>query len=801
MPQTAEHPRGAKYGRIGDSIPRVEDLRLLMGQGRYTDDVVSSGCSHLVFIRSPHAHARIRSIDATAALKIPGVAVMTGADLQAAGVRPILNPRDSLGAGYPSFTDELIIPPWHALAVGKARHVGDAVALVVAPTEIGARDAAETVRVDYDLLEPVIEIEDAARAGAPLVWDEIRGNQLFAIEAGDKSATDAAFARAAEVVEVEVINNRVIIHFMEPRGCIASYDATTGRLVLNVGSQGVHQQAIRVAHSLNLPLERVQLMTGDVGGGFGGRSTTYPEYIACAYVAYKLGHPVRWRATRSECFVSDIQARDHVTKGAMAFDNDGRIIGLRVHGRCNMGAHLGPRQPSSTVGNVIRMLVGAYAVPAACLDFKGYVSNTVPINVYRGVGRLEDIYLVERLMDLAARRFGVDRAEIRRRNLVEPSAMPFTTPTGMVYDCGDFPRLMEAALRYSDWAGFPARKAEAARRGRLRGIGITYVVEGSGGVAEEYAVAEAKPDGTIVVGTGAQSQGQGHETTFAQLVADTMDVPFDKVRILAGDTDKIAYGWGTFASRSMIKAGGAAFDALQLLIAEGRTRAADRLEVSEQDIVYTGGRYVVEGTDLSVTIGELASERRLMADKLHRNENISWPNGCHVCELEVDPQTGALSLERYIAVDDVGRAVNPKIVDGQTMGAVVQGLGQALFEHCVFDRASGQLLSGSLMDYALPRAGDVPNIETWNDDIPTQTNSLGVKGAGEAGIVAAPCAAISALLDALTPLGVTHIDMPATPSRIWTAIKQARPTKTGDSDHPHKARLGRFRRRADRVSC
>ena len=543
MLQNSSSPGSAKVGRIGDSIPRVEDLRLLTGHGRYTDDVVSSGCSFLAFVRSPHAHARIREIDATAALKLPGVTVMTGADLDAAGVKPIFNPPDSLGVGFPSFTDELVIPPWRALAVGKVRHVGEAVALVIALTESGARDAAEAVQVDYDPLRPVIEIEDAEKAGAPLVWEEIRGNRLFAIEAGDKPATKAAFARATQVVEIEVVNNRVIVNFMEPRSCIASCEPGTHRLQVHIGSQGVHQQAIRIAHALNLPLERVRVTTSDVGGGFGGRSTTYPEYIACAYAAYKLGRTVRWCATRSEFFVSDIQARDHVTQGAMAFDHDAKIIGLRVEGRCNMGAHIGPRQPASTVGNIIRMLVGAYAVPVAYLDFKGYVSNTVPINVYRGVGRLEDIYLVERLMDLAASRFGIDRAEIRRRNLVKPSAMPFTTPTGGAYDCGDFPRLMQSALQYVDWAGFQARKADAAKRGRLRGIGVAYIIEGAGGIAQEYAVAEAKPDGTIVVGTGAQSQGQGHETTFAQLVAETMDVPFDKVRIVAGDTDKIAHGW------------------------------------------------------------------------------------------------------------------------------------------------------------------------------------------------------------------------------------------------------------------
>jgi aerobic carbon-monoxide dehydrogenase large subunit len=768
---------GAGFGRIGDSIPRVEDWRLLTGQGRYTDDAVPSGCSYLAFVRSPHAHASIRGIDTSAALKLPGVVVMTGADLQAAGVKPVLNPRDSLGVGFPSFTDELVLPPWHALAVGKVRHVGEAVALVVAPTEFGARDAVEAVEVNYDPLSPVIEIEDAEKAGAPLVWDEIRGNRLFAIEAGDKAATEAAFARAAEVVEIEVHNNRVIVNFMEPRGCLASYEPGTKRLLVQIGSQGVHQQAIRIAHALNLPLERVRVMTGDVGGGFGSRSTTYPEYIACAYAAYKLGRAIRWCATRSECFISDTQARDHVTKGAMAFDRDGQIIGLRVHGRCNMGAHIGPRQPASTVGNIIRMLVGAYAVPAAHLDFKGYVSNTVPINVYRGVGRLEDIYLVERLLDLAASRFGVDRAEIRRRNLVKPSAMPFTTPTGEIYDCGDFPRLMDKALRYADWDGFPARKAEAAERGRLRGIGVSYIIEGAGGIAQEYAVAEAKPDGMIEVGIGAQSQGQGHETTFAQLVSETMGVPFDKVRIIAGDTDKVAQGWGTFASRSIIKAGGAAFDAMQLLIAEGRTRASAHLEAAAEDIVYTRGRFVVAGTDRSVGFEELAAKQPLSADMLHRNEKVAWPNGCHVCEVEIDPETGRSILVRYVAVDDVGRAVNPMIVDGQTMGAVAQGLGQALFEHCVYERSSGQLLSGSLMDYGLPRADDLPNIETWLDDIPTQTNALGVKGAGEAGTVAAPCAAMSAVLDALVPLGVTDFDMPATPARVWAAIQQAQRAK------------------------
>ena len=763
----------AKFGRIGDSIPRVEDQRLLIGRGCYTDDAGPSGCLHAAYVRSPHAHARIRKIDPTAALALAGVSVMTGADLEAAGVKPVLNPPESLGAGFPSFIGDLVIPPWRALAVGKVRHVGEAVALVIAPTESGARDAAEAVQVDYEPLTSVIEIEDAEKPGAPLVWDEIHGNQLFAIEAGDRTATEAAFAHAAAVVEIEAINNRVIINFMEPRSCIAAYDPGTARLSVQIGSQGVHQQAVRIAHALDLPLDRVRVTTGDVGGGFGARSTTYPEYIACAYAAYKLGRAIRWCASRSECFISDTQARDHATRAAMAFDRDGKILALRVHGRCNMGAHIVPRQPNSTVGNIIRMLVGAYAVPEAYLDFKGYLTNTIPINVYRGVGRFEDIYVVERLLDTAALRFGLDRAEIRRRNLVKPSAMPFTTPTGGICDCGDFPRLMESALRYAGWAGFPVRKAEAAKRRRLRGIGVVYTIEGAGGIAQEYAIAEAKPDGTIVVGIGSQSQGQGHETTFAQLASETLDVPFDKVRIIAGDTDRIAHGVGTFASRSMVRAGSAAFEAMQLLIAEGRSRASAHLEAAVEDIVYSAGRFVVAGTDRSVGLDELAAVQPLSAEKLHRNEQVTWPNGCHVCEVEIDPETGQSVLVRYVAVDDVGRAVNPMIVHGQTMGAVAQGLGQALFEHCIYERGSGQLLSGSLMDYSLPRAEDLPDIETWLDDTPTRTNALGVKGAGEAGTVAAPCAAISAVLDALAPLGVTHLDMPATPARVWQAIQEA----------------------------
>jgi carbon-monoxide dehydrogenase large subunit len=430
--------------------------------------------------------------------------------------------------------------------------------------------------------------------------------------------------------------------------------------------------------------------------------------------------------------------------------------------------------PGSTIGNIVRMLCGCYVVPLAYLELRGFMTNTVPINVYRGVGRLEDIYLLERMMDMAARQVGVDRVEIRRRNLVPKASMPYTTPLGSTYDCGDFERNLETALKHADWAGFARRREDSKRRGLLRGIGITCILEGSGGTAMEYAAAEARADGTVVIGTGAQSQGQGHQTTFAQVAAETLQIPFDQVVVIAGDTDRVADGVGTFASRSMIKAGGAAVDAIRALIVKGRERASERLETAVEDIAYANGRFLVAGTDRGVTLAELAADGPLAADVHHVNDLTAYPNGTHICEIEIDPETGAFALVSYVAVDDVGRAVNPMIVDGQTMGAVAQGLGQAMFEHCVYDPETGQLLTGSLMDYQLPRADEIPSFVCVLDDIPSPTNVLGVKGAGEAGTVAGPCASIGAVLDALAPLGVTHIDMPATPGRIWQAIRAAR---------------------------
>jgi carbon-monoxide dehydrogenase large subunit len=766
--------RAHEASRIGASVRRVEDFRLVTGRGRYADDLAAPGTLHALFLRSPHAHARILAIDVAAAISASAVAVFTGDDLAAARVSAVPNPPQSAGGGFGSIDARLQPnPPWFPLARGRVRHVGEAVALVVAETLEAARDAAELVTVQYAPLPAVTDVPAATAVDAPLVWDELPGNRLFELSAGDAAATEAAFRRAAHVVELKAVNNRLAINFLEPRACVASFDAAGDRIELHIGSAGVHLQAERIAEALGVAREAIRVTTGDVGGGFGARNTTYPEYVACAHAARALKRTVKWRAERSEAFLSDTQARDHVARGALALDDKGRILALRVDAHCNLGAHLGPRQPGAIIGNVVRLLTGTYAIPAAHLAFRGFVTHTVPVNVYRGVGRIEDAYLLERLIDRAAAQLGIDRVELRRRNLVPRTAMPFRTATGAVYDSGDFPATLEGALAAADWSGFAARRQAARARGRLRGIGIACILEGAGGVAEEYAAVSVAADGSVELKVGAQSQGQGHETTLAQVAAELLQVGHERVRVVAGDTDRVREGVGTFASRSMMRAGTASLEAGQALLDLAKERASERLETAAADLVYAGGKFTVAGTDRSVALEALAKEAPLAAEARHSNEAIAYPNGTHVCEVEVDPETGRIEILRYVAVDDVGRAVNPMIVHGQTMGGVAQGLGQALLERCVFDRETGQPLSASFMDYALPRADDLPPFESLLADVPSPSNPLGVKGAGESGTVAAPCAAIGAVLDALAPLGVTEIEMPATPERVWLAIKEA----------------------------
>ena len=770
---------------IGASVKRREDVRLLIGQGRYAEDCNAPGQAHAAFVRSPHAHADVVAIDAAPAQAVAGVlGVFTGRALVADGVGAIPTLIAERGGGIRSrdgspFAD----PTWHPLALDRARHVGEPVAIVVAATPGAARDGAATVVVRYAERPAVVDAVAALAAGAPQVHADVARNRVYDWECGDAEATAHAIAAAAHVTRLTLVDNRLVTCFMEPRAALAAWDAGAGRYTLHASLQSVHALAATVARILGGGGDRVRCVTGDVGGGFGSKIQTYPEYVALAWAARRLGRPVKWVSSRTEGFLTDAQSRDHVLVGELALDATGRITALRVHSTSNLGAYVAPCIPISTLSNMERMISGLYAIPAIHLRVEGALTNTVPINVYRGVGRLECVYTVERLVERAARETGRDPTELRRANMVR--AFPYRTATGAVYDSGDYVARLDEAIERADVAGFPARRAEAGRRGKLRGIAVGPYVEGTGGVPQEYAEVRVLPTGLVEVLIGSQSQGQGHETVFAQVVAERLGVPFETVRIVMGDTDRVAKGVGTFASRSMVRAGSAAVEASDALVAAGKTMAAHLLEAAAPDIEYGDGAFRVVGTDRSIGIFEVARAAAagtlpvalgttLGAATLHENPAFAFANGCEVCELEVDPETGAVEIVALTMVDDSGRSVNPMIVHGQQHGAVAQGIGQALIEQCVYDPASGQLLSGSFLDYAIPRADDLPSISVTSRDVPSPTNPLGVKGAGEGGTVGAPGAVIHAVLDALAPLGVAHIDMPATPQRVWRAIQAAR---------------------------
>jgi carbon-monoxide dehydrogenase large subunit len=595
-------------------------------------------------------------------------------------------------------------------------------------------------------------------------------------------------AAATHVTRLTLVDNRLITCFLEPRAALAEWDAATERYTLHASLQSVHALAANLARILGVTTDRVRCVTGDVGGGFGSKIQTYPEYAALAWAARRLGRPVKWVSSRSEGFLTDAQSRDHVLAGEMALDAAGQITALRVHSTSNLGAYVAPCIPISTLSNMERMISGLYAIPAIHLRVEGALTTTVPINVYRGVGRLECVYTVERLVERAARETGRDPTALRRANMVR--AFPYRTATGAVYDSGDYVARLDEAIERAGAAGLPVRRAEAARRGRLRGLGVGPYVEGTGGVPQEYAEVRVLPAGVIEVPIGSQSQGQGHETVFAQVVAEHLGVPEAQVHIVMGDTDRVAKGIGTFASRSMVRAGSAAVEAVAALVTSGRAMAAHLLEAATVDVDYRDGAFRVVGTDRAIGLFEVARAaatgalppalgNTLAADAMHENPAFAFANGCAVCELEVDPETGAIEITALTVVDDSGRAVNPMIVHGQQHGALAQGIGQALTERCVYDPASGQLLSGSFLDYAIPRAGDLPAIAVTSRDVPSPTNALGVKGAGEGGTVGAPGAVIHAILDALAPLGVAHIDMPATPERVWQAIQHAARARQG----------------------
>ncbi len=767
-----------KFG-LAQPVRRVEDPRLLKGGGSYTDDVTPPGTVHGVVLRSPHAAARITAIDTAAAKAMPGVlGVFTCADLNADGIgglpcaAPVKN-RDGSAQ---------VVPPHPVLADGMVRHVGDPVAFVVAENTRLARDAAEAIAVEYDILPAITDLGAAMDDGVPQVWPEAKRNVVFDWQIGDKDKTEALFSQAAHVTRLTVVNNRIVVASMEARAALAEFDAASGRWTLRTNTQGGWLlKDLMAAAVFKVPADKFRVITPDVGGGFGMKLFLYAEHVLTCYAARRLGRPVKWVSERSEAFLADTQGRDNITLGEIATDKDGRFLALRTRNVANMGAYLstfGPFIPTIAGTGVLASVYGFQSVYANVI---GVFTNTVPVDAYRGAGRPESNYLVERLIDATARELKIDRVELRRRNMVGPSAMPHTTPVGKTYDSGDFRVVLDAALKNADWAGFAARRAEAAKRGKRRGIGLSYYLEATGGAPTERAEIRFADDGFVDVYVGTQSTGQGHETAYVQLTVDRLGVPGEKVRVKQGDTDTIPTGGGTGGARSLYSEGQAILLTANTVIEKGKKAASEMLEAAPADIAFEQGRFAIVGTDRGVDILTLAATQRQRAA---RGEDVTmldaaevaeikahtFPNGCHIAEVEIDPETGMTRIVRYSVTDDVGKAVNPLIVRGQVHGGVAQGLGQAMLERTAYDRESGQLLSGSFMDYALPRADDLPDINVDLIEVPCVSNPLGVKGAGEAGAVGSPPAVINAVVDALSGDGVTHIDMPATPEVVWRAL-------------------------------
>jgi carbon-monoxide dehydrogenase large subunit len=760
---------------IGQPVRRKEDRRFITGAGRYLDDIVVPGAVYAYVLRSPHGHAAIKSLDVAAARQAAGVlAVLTGADAEADGVRPVpcMAPIPTK-PGTPAQT----MPRRTVLATGRVRHVGDAVALVIAASRQQAQDAAELIEVDYETLPAVTDTAAAAKPGAPLVWPEAPANTNFIWADGDKVKTDQAFARAARIIAVEVVNNRVVPNSMEPRGAIGVYDQAQASYTLYASSQGAHLLKEILAGAI-LPEagpDKIRVITPDVGGGFGMKIFLYPEYVMLLWASRRVGRPVKWIAERSEGFVSDSQGRDNVTRAELALDADGKFLAIRVSTLANMGAYLSNFGPFIPTEAGKGMHVGVYAIPAAYVEVTGVFTNTVPVDAYRGAGRPEAAYMLERLVDRAGRETGLGPAEIRRRNFIPAAAMPYKTSLGYTYDSGDFAGNMTAAMKAADWAGFPARKAEAARRGKLRGIGMSYYIEVCGGAPGVPALLRFEADDTVTLIIGTQSNGQGHETAYAQIVCERLGIPFDKITMRQGDTAAAKTGSFTGGSRSVPVGGVAARMAADVVIDKGKILAADLLEAAAADIEFRAGNYVVAGTDRLIGIFAVAKAGRegkgptLEGEAEFLPEVATFPNGAHICELEIDGDTGSVAVLGYTAVDDFGEIINPLLLGGQVHGGIAQGIGQALLERTVYDE-TGQLLSGSFTDYTMPRADDMPDIDfSWNV-IPCRTNPLGIKGCGEAGAIGAPPAVINAVIDALGDRGVTAVDMPATAERLWRAL-------------------------------
>jgi len=770
---------------VGQAVPRVEDARLLTGRGRYTDDIHLEGEAVGHVLRSPHAHAEILAIETGQAAAAPGVlGVFTAADLTADGIGDIrcLTPMTGKGGS------KTIMPPHPVLARGRVRHGGDPVAFVVAHSLEQAKDAAEMIQINYAELHALVDTAAALDPGAPRVWEQAPNNLSLDWELGDAAATDAAFSAAAHVTRLEFINNRVVVNSMEPRGALGVYDPAPGRFTLYSSSQGPHKLKTQLVRDIfKVDGERVRVVTNDVGGAFGMKNFLFAEHVLVLYAARALARPVRWCAERGESFLSDSQGRDHVTTAELALDSEGHILGLRATIVANMGAYLSNFGPFIPTACCLKMYSGQYKIPAIYGDVKCVFTNTVPVDAYRGAGRPEAAYMIERLIDVAARELGIPAVELRRRNFIQPRDLPYTTATGMTYDSCNFPALMEQALKRIDHAGLEDRRARAAAEGKLRGIGLACYAEECGGSGSEDARAILDPDGGVTFFVGTQDNGQGHETAFTQIAADTLGLAPEMIRIRQGDTDALEFGNGTGGSRSLRMGGGALTAAAHAAIARARRVASHLLEAAEADLEFADGAFTVVGTDRRVGLMEIAKATHGQGAALpgevgepidevarYTGAPMTYPNGCHACEVKIDRATGAVRIARYVIVDDFGTLVNPLLAAGQVYGGTVQGIGQALLEYTHYDSGSGQLLTGSFMDYCMPRADDVPTIDlTMVEDYPCTTNELGVKGAGEAGTIGASPAVINAIVDALGPFGVRHVDMPATPERIWRTMRDA----------------------------
>jgi aerobic carbon-monoxide dehydrogenase large subunit len=787
---------------IGASLRRKEDRRFITGKGNYTDDINRPGQTHAVFIRSPHAHAAIKRIDSSKAIAGGAIAVLTGTDVAHDGV-------NGLPCGWQVHSKDgspMQEPVHPVLAMGAARHVGDPVAMVIAETKNQAKDLAELVEIDYEILPAAIRTADADKPHAPQVHEGVPSNQCYDWELGDLEATNAAFAKAAHVTKIDIVNNRLVANAIEPRSAIGEYESSTGQHTLYTTSQNPHViRLLMGAFVLGLPEHKLRVVAPDVGGGFGSKIFHYQEEAAVTWAAKRIGRPIKWTAERSESFISDAQGRDHVTHAELALDADGNFMGFKISTIANMGAYLSTFAPAVPTYLYGTLLAGLYKTPAIYCEVKAVFTNTVRVDAYRGAGRPEACYLIESIVDKAARELGRDPAELRLQNVVTSDQMPYQTPVALEYDSGDFGQNIKDALKVADYAGFETRRKASEAKGMLRGIGLSSYIEACGiapstvagalgaraGLYESGEV-RVHPTGSVTVMTGSHSHGQGHETTFAQIVSERLGVPAENVEIVHGDTDKVPFGMGTYGSRSLSVGGMAIMKSLDKIVAKSKKIAAHILEASEADIEFTDGTFRVAGTDKELGFGDVALQAYVPHNYPHDelepglNEtsfydpaNFTFPNGCHVCEVEIDPETGVTRIERFVAVDDFGNVVNPMIVEGQVHGGLVQGIGQALCEDCIYDD-SGQLVTGSYMDYCMPKADMVPSFEVGTNVVPCTHNALGVKGCGEAGTIGATAAVMNAIRHALRPLGVHDMELPATPKRVWAAIRSASPAEAAE---------------------